>query len=49
VERTQRTGRGIPVTTVPPGASRVVYRIDESDLVVHVLDVDRRSEFYDRW
>jgi mRNA interferase RelE/StbE len=30
------------------GTYRIVYRIDESDHVVHVLDVDHRSEIYHR-
>ena len=30
------------------GTYRVVYRIDESSLVVHVLDIDHRSEIYHR-
>lgn len=30
------------------GTYRVVYRIDESSRVVHVLDVDHRSEIYHR-
>jgi mRNA interferase RelE/StbE len=30
------------------GTYRIVYRIDESDHVVHVLDVDHRSEIYNR-
>ena len=28
------------------GTYRIVYRIDESSRVVHVLDVDHRSEIY---
>jgi mRNA interferase RelE/StbE len=30
------------------GTYRIVYRIDESDHVVHVLDIDHRSEIYRR-
>jgi mRNA interferase RelE/StbE len=30
------------------GTYRIVYRIDETDHAVHVLDVDRRSEIYHR-
>jgi mRNA interferase RelE/StbE len=30
------------------GTYRIVYRIDESDHIVHVLDVDHRSEIYHR-
>jgi mRNA interferase RelE/StbE len=30
------------------GTYRIVYRIDESSRVVHVLDVDHRSEIYHR-
>ena len=30
------------------GTYRVVYRIDESSHIVHVLDVDHRSEIYHR-
>jgi mRNA interferase RelE/StbE len=30
------------------GTYRVVYRIDETGHVVHVLDVDHRSEIYHR-
>ena len=30
------------------GTYRIVYRIDESDHVVQVLDVDHRSEIYHR-
>jgi mRNA interferase RelE/StbE len=30
------------------GTYRVVYRIDESSRIVHVLDVDHRSEIYHR-
>ena len=30
------------------GTYRIVYRIDESDHVVHVLEVDHRSEIYHR-
>jgi len=30
------------------GTYRIVYRIDESGGVVHVLDVDHRSEIYHR-
>ncbi len=30
------------------GTYRIVYRIDESNRVVHVLDVDHRSEIYHR-
>jgi mRNA interferase RelE/StbE len=30
------------------GTYRIIYRIDESDHVVHVLDVDHRSEIYHR-
>ena len=28
------------------GTYRIVYRIDENSRIVHVLDVDRRSEIY---
>ena len=30
------------------GTYRIVYRIDESNHVVHVLDIDHRSEIYRR-
>ena len=30
------------------GTYRIVYRIDESRRVVHVLDIDHRSEIYHR-
>ena len=30
------------------GTYRIVYRIDESSRVVHVLDIDHRSEIYHR-
>jgi mRNA interferase RelE/StbE len=30
------------------GTYRIVYRIDEASRVVHVLDVDHRSEIYHR-
>jgi mRNA interferase RelE/StbE len=30
------------------GTYRIVYRIDESSSVVHVLDIDHRSEIYRR-
>jgi mRNA interferase RelE/StbE len=30
------------------GTYRIVYRIDESSRVVHVLDVDHRSQIYHR-
>ena len=30
------------------GTYRIVYRIDESSRIVHVLDVDHRSEIYHR-
>jgi mRNA interferase RelE/StbE len=30
------------------GTYRVVYRIDESSRIVHVLDIDHRSEIYHR-
>ncbi len=30
------------------GTYRIVYRIDESSRIVHVLDVDNRSEIYHR-
>ncbi len=30
------------------GTYRIVYRIDEKSRVVHVLDIDRRAEIYDR-
>ncbi len=30
------------------GTYRIVYRIDENSRVVHVLDVDHRSEIYHR-
>ena len=30
------------------GTSRIVYRIDEKSRVVHVLDIDHRSEIYHR-
>jgi mRNA interferase RelE/StbE len=30
------------------GTYRIVYRIDDTDHVVHVLDVDHRSEIYHR-
>ena len=30
------------------GTYRIVYRIDESSHVVHVLDVDHRSRIYNR-
>ena len=30
------------------GTYRIVYRIDESSHVVHVLDIDHRSEIYHR-
>jgi mRNA-degrading endonuclease RelE of RelBE toxin-antitoxin system len=30
------------------GTYRVVYRIDDSSRVVHVLDIDHRSEIYRR-
>jgi len=32
----------------PRGTYRIVYRIDESSRIVHVLDVDHRSEIYHR-
>jgi mRNA-degrading endonuclease RelE of RelBE toxin-antitoxin system len=30
------------------GTYRIVYRIDETALLVHVLDIDHRSEIYHR-
>jgi mRNA-degrading endonuclease RelE of RelBE toxin-antitoxin system len=30
------------------GTYRIVYRIDEGNRIVHVLDVDHRSEIYNR-
>jgi mRNA-degrading endonuclease RelE of RelBE toxin-antitoxin system len=30
------------------GTYRIVYRIDESSRIVHVLDVDHRSDIYHR-
>lgn len=30
------------------GTYRIVYRVDESSRIVHVLDVDHRSEIYHR-
>jgi mRNA interferase RelE/StbE len=30
------------------GTYRMVYRIDESSRIVHVLDIDHRSEIYHR-
>jgi mRNA-degrading endonuclease RelE of RelBE toxin-antitoxin system len=30
------------------GTYRIVYRIDETNRVVHVLDIDHRSEIYHR-
>ncbi|HEY2550790.1 MAG TPA: type II toxin-antitoxin system RelE/ParE family toxin [Streptosporangiaceae bacterium] len=30
------------------GTYRIIYRIDEAGLVVHVLDVDHRSDVYNR-
>jgi mRNA interferase RelE/StbE len=30
------------------GTYRIVYRIDESSRVVHILDIDHRSEIYHR-
>jgi mRNA-degrading endonuclease RelE of RelBE toxin-antitoxin system len=30
------------------GTYRIVYRIDEASRIVHVLDVDHRSEIYHR-
>jgi mRNA interferase RelE/StbE len=32
----------------PRGTYRIVYQIDENNHVVHVLDIDHRSELYRR-
>jgi hypothetical protein len=41
-------GRSMAVMGPDPGTYRIVNRIDEEHHVVHVLDIDHRSEIYHR-
>jgi hypothetical protein len=48
VSRVLCHGSVLLARTGPPSVDTIVYRIDEDHRIVHVLDIDHRSEIYHR-